>query len=75
MSKHLTPTVKCEVCYNRYKALSGHLKKHGYSVKKYREEFKDAPVVSILTLRKMKLARLKYIFKKTGKKHKDLSRV
>ena len=66
MGQKLTPTVKCEICYVRFKALSGHLKKHGYNVKKYKAEF-DAPVVSLLTRRRMQLSRLRFILKKKGK--------
>jgi phage terminase small subunit len=66
LARKLTPTVKCELCFERYKALSGHLKKHGSSVKKYREEFKDAPVISPLTKRRMQLARLRFILRKKG---------
>jgi hypothetical protein len=67
MAQRLTPTVKCEVCYERYKSLAGHLKKHGHNVKTYKEQFNGAPVVSPMTLRKMQLARLKFILKKRGK--------
>ena len=68
MAHKLTPTVKCEVCFNRYKALPGHLKTHGLNSKKYREQFPDAPVVSPLTRRRMQLSRLKFILKKRGEK-------
>lgn len=67
MGQRLTPTVKCEVCYERFKSLVGHVKKHGYTVKRYKEEFQGAPVVSPLTRRRMQLARLKYVLKKKGK--------
>ncbi len=70
MVKKLTPTVKCEICYNRYKSLPGHLKTHGLNTKKYKEKFPGAPVVSLLTRRRMQLSRLKYILKKRGKKPK-----
>lgn len=66
MGQKLTPTVKCEICYKRFKALSGHVKTHGYSVKKYKEEF-QSPVVSPLTRRRMQLSRLRFILKKRGK--------
>ena len=67
MAHKLTPTVKCEVCFNRYKALSGHLKTHGLNAKKYREQFPGASVVSPLTRRRMQLSRLKFILKKKGR--------
>lgn len=67
MGTRLTPTVKCEVCFERYKALSSHLKKHKYNLKQYKEEFPAAAVVSPLTRRRMQLARLKFILKKKGK--------
>lgn len=67
MAQRLTPTVKCEICYERYKALASHLKKHGYNSKRYAKEFEGAPLVSPMTRRKMQLARLKYILKKRGK--------
>lgn len=62
----LTPTVKCEICYERFKALPTHLRKHNYTVKTYRQAFNDAPVISPMTLRRMKMARLKSILKKQG---------
>lgn len=67
MSRKLTPTVKCEICYERYKALSGHLRKHGTNTKGYRAQFPNAEVISPLTKRRMQLARLRFILKKTGK--------
>lgn len=80
MAKKLTPTVKCEICYERFKSLSGHLRKHGYKAKQYKEEF-NAPVVSPLTLHRIKMARLRYILRKrqpkkevavgTGRKHSE----
>ena len=66
MAQRLTPTVKCEVCYTRYKALAGHLRKHDLNVKKYKEKFDNAPTVSLLTRRRLQLARLRYILKKKG---------
>jgi hypothetical protein len=66
VARKLTPTVKCEICYERFKSLAGHLKRHGYTSKKYREEY-NAPVVSPLTRRRMQLARLRFILKKKGK--------
>lgn len=65
MGQRLTPTVKCEVCYKRFKSLSGHLKTHGLSVKEYKKQF-DAPVVSPLTRKRMQLSRLRFILKKKG---------
>jgi len=67
VAKKLTPTVKCEVCFARFKSLAGHLKKHRYTSKKYKQEFDNAPTVSPLTRRRMQLARLKYILKQKGK--------
>jgi len=67
MAKRLSPTVKCEVCYNRYKSLAGHLKKHGYKAKRYKQEFDGAPVVSPLTRRRLQVARLRFILRKKGK--------
>lgn len=63
MGQRLTPTIKCEICFIRFKALSGHLKKHRYNVKKYKTEF-NAPVISPLTKRRMQLSRLRFILKK-----------
>ncbi len=68
MAQKLTPTVKCEVCFNRYKALPGHLKTHGVNTKKYREQFPNAPVVSPLTRRRMQLSRLRFVLRKRGAK-------
>jgi hypothetical protein len=70
LAQKLTPTVKCEVCFERFKALPGHLKKHDLNTKKYRELHPDAPVVSPLTRRRMQLSRLKYVLKKRGEKPK-----
>jgi hypothetical protein len=67
VSRKLTPTVKCEICFERYKSLYGHLKRHRTNVKGYRAQFPDAEVVSPLTKRRMQLARLRFILKKTGK--------
>lgn len=67
MAKRLSPTVKCEICYSRFKSLSGHLKKHGYTAKTYRKEFPDAQIVSPLTRRRLQVARLRFILKKKGK--------
>ncbi len=66
MSQRLTPTVKCEICFVRFKSLAGHLKKHTYTSKRYKKEF-NAPTVSPLTRRRMQLARLRYILKTKGK--------
>jgi hypothetical protein len=66
MAKRLTPTVKCEVCYNKYRSLAGHLKTHGLNVKTYRVQFNDAPTISTLTRRRLQLARLRYILRKKG---------
>jgi len=68
LAQKLTPTVKCEICFNRYKSLPGHLKTHDLNSKKYREQFPNAPVVSPLTRRRMQLSRLRFILKKRGKK-------
>lgn len=68
MGRKLSPTVKCEVCYNRYKSLVGHIKKHGLSVKEYKKKYEGAAVVSSLTRRRMQVSRLKYILKKKGAK-------
>lgn len=65
MAARLSPTVKCEVCFSRFKSLAGHLRKHGYTAKTYRIEF-NAPVVSPLTRRRIQLARLRFILKKKG---------
>ncbi len=67
MAKKLTPTVKCEICYVKYKSLSGHLRKHGYKAKQYKKEF-NTPVVSPLTLHRIRMARLRYILRKRGPK-------
>jgi hypothetical protein len=62
LAKKLTPTIKCEICYEKFRSLAGHLRKHGYKAKRYKEEF-DAPVVSPLTLHRIKMARLRYILR------------
>jgi hypothetical protein len=67
LAKKLTPTVKCEICYEKFRSLAGHLRKHGYKAKRYKKEF-DAPVVSPLTLHRIKMARLRYIVRKKGAK-------
>jgi len=67
MAARLSPTVKCEVCFNRFKSLAGHLRKHGKTAKTYRQEFPDAQVVSPLTRRRIQVARLRFILKKKGK--------
>ncbi len=67
MARRLTPTVKCEVCYNRYKSLAGHLKVHSLKAKLYRLQYPDAPIISPLTRRRLQLARLRYVLKKKGK--------
>jgi len=63
LAKKLTPTVKCEICFEKYKSLAGHLRKHGYKAKRYKEEF-NALVVSPLTLHRIRMARLRYILRK-----------
>ncbi len=68
MSRKLTPTVKCQVCYKRFKALSGHLRKHKTTTKQYKIDF-NAPTISLLTLQRMKLARLRFIHKKKEVKY------
>ncbi len=65
MAKKLSPTIKCEICFNRFKSLAGHLKIHKYTSKKYKEEF-NAPTVSSLTRKRMQIARLRYILRKKG---------
>jgi len=67
LGRHLAPTVKCEVCFERFKALSRHTRRHGLTIKQYKLAYPGAEVVSPLTKRKQQLARLKYILKKTGK--------
>jgi len=67
MAKGLSPTVKCEICYTRFKSLAGHLRKHSYTAKKYKAEFVNAPVVSPLTRRRLQVARLRFILRKKGK--------
>jgi len=67
LAKKLTPTVKCEICYEKYKSLSGHLRKHGYKVKRYKEEF-NALTVSPLTLHRIKMARLRFILRQRAPK-------
>lgn len=66
MARKLSPTVKCEVCYNRFKSLAGHVKKHDLTVKDYKTKYPDSPVVSALTRRRMQLSRLRYVLKKRG---------
>lgn len=68
MARKLSPTVKCEVCFTRFKSLPGHLKKHGLTTKQYKEKYEGAPVVSPLTRRRMQLSRLRYVLKKRGEK-------
>ncbi len=67
MAKKLTPTIKCELCYEKFKSLAGHLKKHGYKAKQYKKEF-DALVVSPLTLHRIRMARLRYILRQRAPK-------
>ena len=67
MAKKLTPIVKCEICYEKYKSLAGHLRKHGYKAKRYKEEF-NALVVSPLTLHRIKMARLRFILRQRAPK-------
>ena len=74
MGARLTPTVKCEICFERFKALSSHVKRHKTTLKAYKEQFPNSPVISPLTRRRMQLARLRFILKKKGKLNKDLSR-
>ena len=71
MAKRLSPTVKCEICFERFKSLAGHLKTHGKTAKTYRQEFPDAQVVSPLTRRRLQVARLRFILKKKGKVSKQ----
>jgi hypothetical protein len=73
VAKKLTPTVKCEICYTRFKSLAGHLKIHRYTAKIYKKKF-DAPVVSPLTRRRIQLARLRFILKKKGRVSKQTPR-
>lgn len=68
MARKLSPTVKCEVCFQRYKSLPGHLKAHGLNTRDYKEKYNGAPVVSALTRRRMQLSRLRYVLKKRGEK-------
>ena len=68
MARKLSPTIKCEICYNRFKSLTGHVKKHNLTVKDYKKKYPESTVVSPLTRRRMQLARLKYVLKKRGKK-------
>lgn len=65
MAKKLSPTVKCEICFNRFKSLAGHLKIHKYTSKVYKKEF-NAPTVSPLTRKRMQIARLRYILRQKG---------
>lgn len=74
MGTRLTPTVKCEICYERFKALSSHVKRHKISLSQYKEKFPDAPVISPLTRRRMQLARLRFILKKRGNLRKPLDK-
>ncbi len=67
MAARLSPTVKCEVCFKRFKSLAGHLKIHAKTAKTYRQEFPGAPVVSPLTRRRLQVARLRFILRKKGK--------
>lgn len=66
MSKRLSPTIKCELCFKRFKSLSGHIKKHNYISKEYKQEF-NTSIVSPLTRRRMKFARLKFILQQQNK--------
>jgi hypothetical protein len=65
MAARLSPTVKCEICFNRFKSLAGHLRRHGYKAKQYKSEF-NAPVLSPLTRKRLQIARLRFILKKKG---------
>ena len=56
MATRLSPTVKCEICFTRFKSLAGHLRTHGKTAKVYRQEFPDAQVVSPLTRRRLQVA-------------------
>ena len=67
MAARLSPTVKCEICFTRFKSLAGHLRKHGKIAKVYKQEFPDAQVVSPLTRRRLQVARLRFILKQRGK--------
>lgn len=74
MASRLSPTVKCEVCFTRFKSLAGHLRKHKKTAKTYKEEFPGAPTVSPLTRRRLQIARLRFILKKKGKVGKQTSK-
>ena len=66
MAGRLSPTVKCEICFTRFKSLAGHLGKHGKTAKTYRQEFPGVPVVSALTRRRIQVARLRFILRQKG---------
>jgi len=74
MAGRLSPTVKCEVCFTRFKSLAGHLRKHKHTAKTYRQEFPGAPIVSPLTRRRIQVARLRFILRKKGKVSKQTSK-
>ena len=67
MAGRLSPTVKCEICFTRFKSLAGHLRTHRKTAKTYKQEFPGAPVVSPLTRRRLQVARLRFILRKKGK--------
>ena len=67
MAARLSPTVKCEICFTRFKSLAGHLRTHKQTAKTYRQEFPGAPIVSPLTRRRLQVARLRFILRKKGK--------
>lgn len=71
MAGRLSPTVKCEVCFTRFKSLAGHLRKHQQTAKTYKQEFPGAPIVSPLTRRRLQVARLRFILRKKGKVSKQ----
>jgi len=63
VSTRLSPRVKCQLCFERYRSLVSHLRTHKRNTKSYKEEF-NAPVVSPLTLHRMRVARFKVIKRK-----------
>ena len=71
MAARLSPTVKCEICFTRFKSLAGHLRTHKEKAKTYRQKFPDAPIVSPLTRRRIQVARLRFILRKKGKVNKQ----
>lgn len=71
MATRLSPTVKCEICFTRFKSLAGHLRTHQKTAKIYKKEFLGVPIVSPLTRRRLQVARLRFILKKKGKVNKQ----